>query len=559
MSEPSSAAIPFDPDPSWTSSETYWYFTGAELADVNGDGFPEFISSAGNDMYKSPNFAWFNNAGVLSTVSWWESDDNEYSGHCDAGDLDGDGLPELVVATYIDDGWTAPRSCGYSNNGGYFETAPSWVTDERFYSFSCALGDADGDGDLDAAFACGEEYTGRMEHNRIYINNSGALETSASWTSAYTDACYDVYWVDVDADGDLDLTFISSSGPVYIHFSDGGALETSPSWQSSGFNSGNSLCWGDIDNNGYPDLVAAYNYQLGGDGYFEVYMNENGVPETSPSWRSDTEGYGAAVLLADFDFDGDLDLAAGRWWDQLRIYENMGGFLTTTPAWQCGYSWDSVAEELCVGDVDTDGVRCVFTEHKQVDGERRVFTLANQPAETVLEVVADGVSLDMDEWCADPEAGWVSLAAAPALSLSIGYTFSMKPDIGLSNWDRENYLFENTSVFDAPLAVRLRGRNLPVTIPAGGGRVSFECTIVNNLAAATAADAWVTASAAGGGPRILLGKQHLFLETEQSITSTAITRNVPGSLAAGDYMLALYGGVYPDAPADSSFLFLVKE
>ena len=320
LSGATSGWIPFDQSPSWRSSENDWFFTGAEFADVNGDDFPEFISSAGNDMNKSHNYAWFNDLGVLSTVSWWESADHEYSGHCDAGDLNGDGLPELIVATYIDDGWGPPRSCGYANIGGTFETTPSWVTDERFYSFSCALGDADGDGDLDAAFACGEEYTGQMERNRIYFNVGGALETSASWTSSYTDACYDAYWVDVDMDGDLDLSFISASGPVYVHYSDGGAVETQPSWQSSGTDSGNTLCWGDIDNNGFPDLVAAYNYQLSSDGYFEVYMNENGFPETSPSWRSATEGYGSAVLLADFDFDGDLDLAAGRWWDRIRIY-----------------------------------------------------------------------------------------------------------------------------------------------------------------------------------------------------------------------------------------------
>ena len=551
--------VPFDTAPGWRSNEDNFYFTGARMADIDADGYQDFISSAGNDIIKAKNYAWHNVDGELTASAWWTSSDNNYSGHCSTADIDDDGYVDLAIANYIDTGWGPARSQVYFNIEGSLENTPSWVTAGLFYSFSCAFGDADGDGDMDLAFACGEGYSGIEQPDRIFLNTGGALGTQPFWFSDLALASYDVYWVDVEMDGDLDVSFISSGGPVVIHLSDQGVIEETPSWESADTDNGNSLCWGDIDNNGFPDLVTANNYQLVGDGYFQAYMNMDGIPETTPSWQSATPGYGSAVTLADFDFDGDLDLATGRWWDEAAVYENENGILGSYPAWECSPSYNSVVEEFCLGDIDRDGIRFVDTERKAVDGSRKVFYLDNAPAIEIETVISDGNLLGLEDWCADPEAGWVSLGVAPSASLKIGYSYSVKPDLGISNWDRENFLFTNFSDFEsAPLSVKLRGHDIPIQLPSSGGEVGFDGTIVSNVEYEQVVDAWLMVRLPNGSDYGPIINRRIRIESKSSLGSGAMSGDVPAVAPGGTYNLILYAGDYPGSPADSSMITFTK-
>lgn len=549
-------AMPIDPVPVWGSAETTHNFTGAAFADLDRDGDQDFISSAGNDIVSTYNFVWDNQGGELSSQATWQSDDRDFSGHCAVGDLDSDGWIDLAVSNYIGSGWGTTHSQLYRNISGTLEDSPSWTTADQFHSFSCAFGDGDGDGDLDLAFACGEQYNNFQERSRVFFNDGGQLETSASWQTAAQRLSYDTFWVDVDLDGDLDLSFITSEGPVLLYYNHDGVIENTPGWQSGDTDDGNSMCWGDLNNDGYPDLATANNYQLWGDGYFQVYMNQGGTPTSQPTWRSATAGYGSAVILCDYDFDGDLDLATGRWWSRLAIYENHDGVLETNPSWQCHSSYDSVIEEIVAGDVDGDGFRLVDAEAKAVDGQKQVFYMNNIPAAQVMRVRADGMLLGNDDYCTDPAVGWISLATPPSQSLTISYVYSVKPDLGVSNWDRENFLFENTLELSAPIAVRLRGHDLPLSLPGNGGEVSVDYTVVNNLPGTQTVDVWLMARRGANtfGPFL---NDNLLLKPRRSV-GKGFTKMVPGSAPDGLYTLVLYAGVYPDTPADSSSVELIK-
>lgn len=552
-------AMPFDPAPAWQSAENAEFFTGGVLVDMDDDGDQEFVSSAGNDMKRAANFVWRNDGGVLAGSATWVSADRDYSGHCAAGDLDGDGFPELAVANYLSSSGGATQSQLYRNFGGTLESSPSWLSGgDTFYSFSCAFGDPDGDGDLDLAFACGEQYSGVRERGRVFRNLGGTLESTPSWQMAQARMSYDTQWVDVDQDGDLDLSFISAEGPALIYRNVDGVVETTPAWESADADDGNSLIWGDVNNDGFPDLVTANNDQLGGDGYFELYLNQGGWPATLPVWKSASRGYGAAVALADFDFDGDLDLAAGRWWSRVAIYENVGGTFSADPVWECDPSYESVAEEIAIGDVDGDGVRYVVFEPLAVGGGRKLFYLRNQPAVEILALRADGELLARGDYCADPAAGWVSLAAAPAQSLEVAYAYSIKPDFSLANWDRANFLFSNRLDVGKPLALRLRGHNLPLLYGPAGGTLSLDYTVANNLPASQSVEIWLMARRPGGpryGPFL---REELWLDPLRSVGSAELSHALPAGLPAGDYTVTLYAGVYPDAPADSTSLHFIK-
>jgi hypothetical protein len=125
------------------------------------------------------------------------------------------------------------------------------------------------------------------------------------------------------------------------------------------------------------------------------------------------------------------------------IYENVGGTLTANPVWQCSTAYKSVVEEMVWGDVDGDGVLIVTGEFHSVNGIKKVFYLNHYPAHSLERVVVDGRTLSPNEYCYNLASGWVSVASAPLYGITIDYHYSYKPDLGVSNWDKSNYIFKN--------------------------------------------------------------------------------------------------------------------
>jgi hypothetical protein len=438
-----SAQIPLQTSPYWQSTETGVYSTGANWGDIDRNGYLDFAISNGNDMALAPNYVYFNYGGVLQNFNTWASANSQYSGHSALGDVNQDGYLDFAVSNYIASGWGQTTIQLYMNLGGALETSPSWESEDSMHTFACAFGDADGDGDLDLAVASGESYNSIREHQRIYYNVGGTLETTPSWTSIDSTPCYDVEWGDVDNDGDLDLAFISSIGPLFVYYNYGDSIERAASWNSGCGYDGNTLNWGDIDDDGWLDLAVANNNQLGQPGYFEVYHNVNGTLNPSPIWRSTTQGYGSSVSWCDVDNDGDKDLAAGRWWGYSVIYENTGGDLTNSPTWSSTNS--EVVEEMVWADIDGDGVLNVVGETHAGDGIKKVFYLNHYPAHSLERVIMDGDTLGLTEFCCVLASGWVSVAAAPISDIVFDYHYSHKPDLGVSNWGGANFIFRNTA------------------------------------------------------------------------------------------------------------------
>lgn len=440
---PALSEIPLEQSPFWQSTESGVYSTGANWGDIDKNGYLDFAISNGNDMALAPNYLYLNYDGNLATRHSWGSSNDQYSGHSALGDVNQDGYLDFAVSNYISSGWKASTVQLYISFGGTLETLPSWQSADSMHSFACAFGDADGDGDLDLAVASGEAYNNIREHQRIYYNIGGTLETTPSWTSIDSTPCYDVEWGDVDNDGDLDLAFISSIGPVFVYYNYGDSIERYASWNSGGYYDGNTLNWGDMDNDGFLDLAVANNTQLGQPGYFEVYGNVGGTLLTNPVWRSNTQGYGSSVSWCDVDYDGDKDLAAGRWWGYSVVYENIGATLTISPAWSSNNT--AVVEEMVWADVDGDGVLAVVGETHTGNGTKKVFYLDHYPAHSLERVIADGDTLEMTQYCYNLACGWVSVVSAPTSEIIFDYHYSCKPDLGVSNWGGANMIFKNTA------------------------------------------------------------------------------------------------------------------
>jgi hypothetical protein len=164
---------------------------------------------------------------------------------------------------------------------------------------------------------------------------------------------------------------------------------------------------------------------------------------TMPTWTY-YASYGSAVTLADIDADDDLDLATGGWWGNVHCFLNGEGSFPSTPDWSSAQS--IVVEAIYLGDVNRDGQRWP-TESFDVTATpgRHLFQLAHQPIETIRSVSVDGDLLGPDQYTFDPVHGWVSIGPAGSSSVTIEYTYTLKPDMAVTDWADTggNYLWYN--------------------------------------------------------------------------------------------------------------------
>jgi hypothetical protein len=456
--------VPFPQNPNWISTDVTSVSTGGAFADINRDGWLDFVVANGNDISRQKVVVYYNNgSGTFPTTPDWQSADIDYHGHLDVGDVNSDGWPDVAVSVYIGpSGFSSPGKVKlYLNNSGTLSLNPDWVSGDLVYTFSCAFGDADGDGDLDLAVAGGESYNNNPEQPRIYYNIGGTLESLPSWKATASQYSYDVNWADFDNDGDLDVVFAGESSPNRIFANNNGVISTTPTWQSTDASQyANSLFVGDVNSDGYLDLAISDNSQLGGSGKFKIYLSVNGTLNTTPFWISTFSGYGSGINLADIDNDSDIDLLTGGWWQPVRIYLNNNGTFNTDPEYTSTST--SVVEVMVCGDVDNDAVQNI-QQNFISDGLRKLFYLPRTPLQFVNRVIVGNDTLQNNQYCYDLENGWVMLADQPGsgTSVTIETAVTWDIDMGITNWDQNkgNYLFLNTS---DPVFV-----NSEVTIPDG--------------------------------------------------------------------------------------------
>jgi len=454
---PGLAVIPLPSSPSWTSSDND-YSTGGALADVDGDGWIDLLTSNGNDMNPDRNGVYMNRQGILENVASWRSQDAGYFGHCYAGDVDNDGDLDLAVAYLGREGAGEMTARVYRNEAGTLGPEPWWKARDRHSSFDCCLGDVDNDGDLDLAISAGDAYRNETDSVRIYRNHGGGFDTLPYWT-AHNGNCSDaVRFADIDNDGDLDL-FVGQVIPtqdrgfVAMYRNEAGALETEPSWVARlGVGWVLRLALDDYDGDGFLDLACASNNQTGEPNSIQVFRNSGGTLDTLAAYTLlRSRRYSSCVAWADLNQDGYPELAVGGWWEPVEVFENYAGVLETIPAW----SWTPsnpnqlVCEALVFGDVGNRHLAAVADTFSG-NGQRKLFNLRRRPVQFLDSVWVEGGRLPSAAFCADLLLGWVGLAEAPPSgngNVVVFYRYSTNPDLAVTNWDRPrgNHLFLNTA------------------------------------------------------------------------------------------------------------------
>jgi hypothetical protein len=227
------------------------------------------------------------------------------------------------------------------------DSIPWWHSGPQPYTYENALADLDRDGDID--LAQGNEFTPVY----VYLNTGNGLEQYPSWASALSEGSTAITWGDIDNDGYPELIVGTTQGPIRIYKNNGGTLETTPSWSSNptGFGA-MEIDVADVDCNGYLDIV--YTDLVYG---VSVYYNDSGIVETDPSWVGATEYYNSCSALGDINGDGFIDLAVGTnsagYLEQVRIYMNNNGMFETTPSQTITDNWRPMGMVFC--DIDNDG------------------------------------------------------------------------------------------------------------------------------------------------------------------------------------------------------------
>jgi len=477
------ATIPLPAAPNWESTEND-YSTGGALVDIDMDGDLDFVTGNGNDMAQNPNRVNYNRNDTLQHVASWSSSDIGYNAHIALGDINYDGYPELAVANYGDP-YTPQYDKLYVNLSGTFQSTPSWRPHDRDNSFAGAFGDIDRDGDLDLAMACGEDYGDSLQRAKVYRNQGGVLDTLPVWQSNLQSYFYDAAWVDIDRDGDLDLALAGNHRRTVIYRNTGGVLESAPYWQSADSMGTLKIAFGDVDNDGDLDMACANNAQTGGVSNCRIYLNNGTTLATTPAWTSTNRQYYSCVAFGDVDRDGDLDLAAGGWWEPIGVFENAGGgsFPTTyTWSWLPSPSQDLVCENISFGDVDNTLPASAVNETHVVDSTKRVFYLNSRGIKNITRVRRPAGDLTRSQYCFSYTDGWVSVGniITQPETIWVDYTYSRDLDLIVTNWvaDRGNFLFLNTMGTGVAEATDIKRLTWRVASP-NRGRFTIDGPIAN--------------------------------------------------------------------------------
>ena len=234
---------------------------------------------------------------TAQTFDWFYSVETGFRTSAVAtGDLDRDGDTDLVFA--VGEHFYEPQPVFRNNGFGNFSRAQEL---DMGRGQDVALGDLNGDGWLDAAFA-----SDRGDQNTVWLNDGTGL---LQWANRFGDLLADARAIileDMDGDGDLDAVVGNRRDQDYVYLNDGegvfadripfGLEDVASFW----------IAVGDVNGDGWLDVV---NFDRQARSARSGMFFGLGDGSVGPRQALPTEG--EAILsgaLADVDGDEDLDL-----------------------------------------------------------------------------------------------------------------------------------------------------------------------------------------------------------------------------------------------------------
>ena len=366
--------------------------TGVAMGDVDNDGDLDLLSCSYSANSVSVRLnggdASGSNTGVFSGTQ--EVPVGYFPGSVVLGDVDNDGDLDLLSASTgvgyayvhirLNGGDASGSATGLFSGGTFVQVASSPTT--------MAVGDVDGDGDLDVVVASQVSAISvlRNQGNGTFVSGTGFNGQRA--TSG-------VSLGDVDGDGDLDAVFGDEDGTVIIRLNGGDGTGSNTGVFTAGRTlftgyQPTSVALGDIDGDNDLDIVAGNSLGTA------VIIRLNGGDASGSNTGVFSQGTDLtvnavprSVVLGDVDADGDLDLVLINpiYNGSVLVYRNGGdatGSNTGTFSGEYNYPGGLYPAQVVLGDVDGDGDLDVATANSSGSGSGSMSVYLNTDGGGVL-------------------------------------------------------------------------------------------------------------------------------------------------------------------------------
>lgn len=406
---------------------------GVVIFDFDGDGDEDlfFVDAGPLPGYtgEAPRSRLFRNDGNGHFTDWTEKSGIKtiyYASGGAAGDVDGDGYPDLFVTGF------GGAQLFHNNGDGTFTdiTKQSGIVDP-YWSSSAAFADVDNDGDLDLVVVNYVDFS--LTNNPVCIDprrklrgychpdvfhgqpvqlfrnkGNGTFEdaSQAAGLAGIAGPGLAICFGDIDNDGWQDFYVANDNKPNFLlhnkgngTFEDISVLSGTAIGEPGRPEAGMGIDMGDYDGDGLLDIVVT-NYELETNGLYRNLGGATFVDSRSPAGIAEPSllflKFG--VAFADFDQDGDLDLVfadgnvnpnaaqfmeGSTYAQRNQVFENLGnGKFREDKA--TGMDGVRVHRGLAVGDLDGDGDLDVALNN------------LNEPCEVYENITAGGHWLQVD-------------------------------------------------------------------------------------------------------------------------------------------------------------------
>lgn len=284
--------------------------TAVAAGDLTGNGLPDLVFA---DLQIGARVRIHNGTGLMSKGKLPEIQAS--ANDVDLVDLDGDNKLDLVIA----DASGAPLVFAGLGDGTFAKAirlpAPAGGSEEA------AWGDLDGDKDMDLVFA--------VAGREVILRNDGKLRFTVLDNRAIAaDNSKGLALGDVDGDGDLDLLVANFMQATRLYLNNGAGVFTAAAANALPDNPGDQsygVALADVDGDGDLDVAVAN----GGAQVNRLFLNDGrGQYQEAPvGVFRPALGGGAHVVFGDVDGNGKADLFAAHFWGDNHLYFADGGRL----------------------------------------------------------------------------------------------------------------------------------------------------------------------------------------------------------------------------------------
>lgn len=327
------------------------------LADLNGDGFLDYVVAARAEMELS----WFPNDGNGGFESQLVISDSCFNVQTLAvGDIDQDGDNDVVANTTWHDGYY-PGVLSFLNDG----TGETWnetvLSEDILIATKLLLVDVDSDQDLDL-FAAD---WGTQSINLYTNNGSGQFDFESELADDF-DNPSNMEFEDLDGDGVKDLVFSGENADgIMICYGQGSGVYGEPEEVLFQVRSVKAFDVGDVDGDGDLDILFASLWFSGNTSYPDLDWLENdgsGTFMVAHDIQMDLENGDYLLIsdleLLDLDEDGDLDMMSTSGGLYPYFYLNdgsgdFGEFMELDNGVESVQAFGTGA--IDIGDIDLDG------------------------------------------------------------------------------------------------------------------------------------------------------------------------------------------------------------